>query len=75
MAEELGKLGITIETTEDSITIHPSKPIGTLLSGHNDHRIAMSLALIGTKVPGVVINGAECVSKTCPRFFEMLRQL
>lgn len=75
MAEELGKLGVKVETTEDSITIHPSKPVGTLLSGHNDHRIAMSLALIGTQVPGVVIDGAECVSKTCPQFFEMLSRL
>ena len=75
MAEELGKLGVKIETSEDSITIYPSQPAGTIVQGHNDHRIAMSLAVIGVKVPDIVIDGAECVAKTCPRFFEMLQSV
>ena len=73
MAQELTKLGVQVDTTEDSITVYPSHPIGTVVYGHNDHRIAMSLALIGVKIDGVTIDGAECVAKTCPRFFEMLQ--
>ena len=75
MAEGLTKLGIEAETTDDSITIHPGPPHGALVLGHNDHRIAMSLSLIGLKVKGVKVMGAECVSKTCPQYFEMMAQL
>lgn len=72
MAMELSRLKVKVDTTEDSITIYPSMPIGAMVKSHADHRIAMSLALIGTQVPGIVIAGAECVSKTCPTFFAML---
>lgn len=72
MAQELQKLGIQTKTTADSITIYPGKPKGGLLDSHHDHRIAMSLTLIGLKVDGITIDGAECVSKTCPEYFELL---
>jgi len=75
MAEGLQRLGIATETTEDSITIIPGKPVGAIVDSHNDHRIAMSLALIGLKTPGVTIDGAQCVKKTCPAYFEMLERL
>lgn len=75
MASELTKLGIQVNTTEDSLTIYPGQPAGTTVSGHNDHRIAMSLALIGLKVPDVVIDGAQCVAKTCPDYFDRLALL
>ena len=38
------------------------------LDTYNDHRMAMSLALIGLKVPGVVIRNPGCVAKTYPNF-------
>jgi len=72
MAQELGKLGITTATTNDSLTIYPGSPKGATLSGHQDHRVAMSLALVGLKTKGIIIIGAECVSKTCPKYFELL---
>jgi len=37
--------------------------------------MAMSFALAATKVPGIVIKDAQCVSKTYPRYFEDLRRL
>lgn len=75
IAEGLMRLGCGVETTDDSITIHPAALSGARVSGYNDHRIAMSLALVGLKVPGVQIEGAECVAKTCPDYFERLGQL
>ncbi len=75
MAEGLTRLGARVETTEDSITIYPSKMHGGTIDSHNDHRIAMSHALIGLKIEGVIIEGAECVKKTCPNFFELLESL
>lgn len=77
MAEGLTKLGVYVETTQDSIFISPTrsqiKP--AQVDSHNDHRIAMSLALLGLKYDGVVINNAEAVSKTCPDYFDRMREL
>ncbi len=39
---------------------------------YDDHRMAMSLALVGLRVPGVVINDPECTGKTYPRFWQDL---
>ncbi len=75
MAEGLSRLGAEVETTEDSLTVYPGILHGGLIDSHNDHRIAMSHALIGLKVEGVIIDGADCVKKTCPAFFKMLRSL
>lgn len=77
MAEGLTKLGVYVETTEDTILISPSR--SNLHAGevdsHNDHRIAMSLALLGLKQDGVVINNAQAVSKTCPDYFERMKAI
>ncbi|MBR4812277.1 MAG: hypothetical protein IKZ69_00060, partial [Lachnospiraceae bacterium] len=54
-----------------------AKAVGSLhapsevLSGHNDHRIVMALALLCT-VTGGVIDGAEAVAKSYPDFFEVI---
>jgi len=37
--------------------------------------MAMSMALIGLKVPGIVIDNPACVAKTYPRFFDDLERL
>ena len=39
---------------------------------HNDHRIAMSFALFGLMVPGVVLSDYTCVNKTFPSFWELV---
>ena len=44
------------------------------LCGNNDHRIAMSLAIISSVFGGVIEN-AECVNKSYPLFFEDCEQL
>lgn len=75
MRQGLSRLGVHATTTEDSIIIHPGGLHGGHINSHNDHRIAMSHALIGLKIPGVIIDGAECVKKTCPQFFELLNAL
>jgi len=74
MSEGLQRLGVIVEATEDNIKIIPNLSAlhGAEVSSHNDHRIAMSLALLGLKVSGVVIDGAECVKKTCPDYFERM---
>ena len=76
MAEELKKFGCAVSVYEDSVVIYPADfhtPC-ELLSGHGDHRIVMSLAVLCTLVGGE-IDGAEAVSKSYPEFFENLKSL
>jgi 3-phosphoshikimate 1-carboxyvinyltransferase len=42
---------------------------------HRDHRIAMAFAVLGLRVPGVVLDDPGCVIKTCPQFHELLAGL
>ncbi|WP_018299023.1 3-phosphoshikimate 1-carboxyvinyltransferase [Fangia hongkongensis] len=77
MVDGLTKLGVYTEETEDSIHIYPDKSNlkSAVVQGYNDHRIAMSLALIGLRQEGVVVDGAECVAKTCPDYFERMNKM
>ena len=42
---------------------------------YDDHRMAMSFALVGLRAPGIVIKNPECVSKTFPDYFQRLEAL
>ncbi|TNF66638.1 MAG: 3-phosphoshikimate 1-carboxyvinyltransferase [Gammaproteobacteria bacterium] len=75
ISSELTILGAKVETTNDSITIYPAELHGGVVSGCNDHRVAMSLSLVGLKVDGVEIEGSQCVAKTCPDYFQRLKAL
>jgi 3-phosphoshikimate 1-carboxyvinyltransferase len=75
LAAELRRLGANVEEKPDGLTIVPAKLTGTIVQTYNDHRMAMSLALIGLRVPGVEIDNPACVAKTYPRFFEDLEAL
>ncbi len=75
MRQELEKIQVKAEEGPDWIKIYPSQPVGGVIDSHNDHRIAMAFSIIGLRVPGIEIDGAECVSKTCPDFFELWETL
>jgi len=75
MARELGRLGAKVETGPDWIRVSPGELHGAAIDPANDHRVAMSLTLAGLRIPGVVIQQAECVGKTFPDFFERLESL
>lgn len=55
--------------------IVPQELNGTTLATYDDHRMAMSLALIGLRVPRVRIQNPECVAKTYPNYFRDLAAL
>jgi len=55
--------------------IVPGPLQGCAIDTYDDHRMAMSFALAGLKVPGVIINDPQCVAKTFPDFFARLRAL
>jgi 3-phosphoshikimate 1-carboxyvinyltransferase len=75
LANELGKLGARVSVVDDGLVIHPVPLHGAAVSPHDDHRLAMSFALIGMRVPGVVVEQPECVSKSFPRFWEEFGRL
>lgn len=51
------------------------EPETAVIDSHNDHRIAMAFGILGTAVGGIAIEGAECVAKTYPDFWETLRSI
>ncbi len=71
MEEGLRKLNVKVETGDDWMRVYPSAPIAGTIDSFNDHRIAMAFAIIGLRVAGIKIDGAECVTKTCPEFFTL----
>ena len=78
MSSELRRLGLAVREQADGLEIPgswaaaspPSEPVS--VDAHGDHRIAMSLALVGLRRPGVVIEGADAVAKSYPDFWRDL---
>ena len=78
MSQELGRLGIEVGEEPGGLDIPgswaesppPSAPV--VVSAHADHRIAMALALVGLRRPGVSIDGAPVVAKSYPDFWRDL---
>jgi 3-phosphoshikimate 1-carboxyvinyltransferase len=75
LAAELRRVGAEVEEFADGLTITPRPLHGAEIETYNDHRMAMSLALIGLRVPGIVIKNPGCVAKTYPDFFADLERL
>ncbi|MFZ2089553.1 MAG: 3-phosphoshikimate 1-carboxyvinyltransferase [Desulfobaccales bacterium] len=72
---ELRKMGITAEETPDGLCIVGGVPQGAAIDTYDDHRIAMSFAVAGLKIPGVVVRDPGCVAKSFPDFWEYLEKL
>jgi 3-phosphoshikimate 1-carboxyvinyltransferase len=70
---ELTRLGIIAEEHDDGLTVHPGALRPATIETYNDHRMAMSFALLGLKIPGIRIADPGCTAKTYPHFFDDLR--
>lgn len=75
MVAQLRRLGVKVEEHRDGVTIAPSKPEGSTIDTYKDHRVAMSFALVGLRVPGIRINDPGCVNKTFPTYFDIWNQI
>ncbi len=75
---QLSKVGVEYEEKDNKIIIHGKKEYygNVVFDSLNDHRIAMALTIF-TVASGItsVIEGAECVKKSYPNFFETLEKL
>ncbi len=75
LATELRKLGAGVTEKPDGLHIEPGPLHAATIDTYDDHRMAMSLALVGLKVPGIAINDPGCTAKTYPNFFDDLASL
>jgi 3-phosphoshikimate 1-carboxyvinyltransferase len=75
--QELSKLGIRVDSRADEIIINGKglKNKAVTFDPRNDHRIAMSMALIGLRVPGIKIGNPECVNKSFPGYWNKLQEI
>ena len=76
IAEEYKKLGIEVRLEGDAMYIKGGEIHSAEVVSHNDHRIAMSLAVSALRSDGeLMIRNAECVAKSFPDFFAVLESL
>ncbi len=72
VSREWDRLRAHVEELDDGLIIEGGHPLrGAVLDSHDDHRIAMSLAVVGLRVPGIVITHEECVKKSFPTFWQL----
>lgn len=78
MESELKKLGVKISSDENNIYIEGNQKYISCgeVFGHKDHRIVMSLSILATLLDKpLIIEGAEAINKSYPKFFEELENL
>ena len=75
LATELRKLGAVVDEGGDFLTIAPGIIQSATIDTYSDHRMAMSFAIAGLRVPGIKINDPGCTAKTYPGFFQDLAML
>ena len=76
LASELRKLGATVDEQLDGLIIFPPEILGPArIVTYDDHRMAMALALVGLRSPGVTILDPGCVAKTYPAFWQDLARI
>ena len=66
-------MGIPVVESEDKIIITGAVPHGGVIDSKSDHRIAMAFSILGAVAGDTTITGAECVGKTFPDFWELLK--
>ena len=76
LKEEFGKMNVRIEIKDDLMSVTGGQPQGAHVESHDDHRIAMAVAVASLGATGrVYIRDSQCVAKSYPGFFDDLRHL
>jgi len=76
LENELKKLGATVETGKDWISITPppnNQITSASIATYDDHRMAMAFAVAGLRARGIRIEDPQCTAKTYPNYFDDLR--
>lgn len=72
---ELRRLGIDAIEEADGFVVNPGEPNPGVVQTYDDHRMAMSFALLGLRYEGITIADPRCVAKTYPGFWHDLGQI
>jgi 3-phosphoshikimate 1-carboxyvinyltransferase len=72
---ELSKMGIEASCSDTGMIVKGGNPKGAEIDTYGDHRMAMSFALAGLKVPGITIRDEKCVEKSFPNFWDVFEEL
>ena len=75
LARELRRVGADVTELDDGLRIQPKPLNGAEVETYNDHRMAMSMSLVGLRQSGIVIKDPGCVAKTFPDFFGVFESL
>ena len=73
--EGLGRMGVKVKEENNKLIIVGSKLRGATIDSKGDHRIAMAFSILGALVGDTTIDGAECVNKTFPQFWDILKSI
>ena len=76
ICNELTKMGAAIQTTPDGLKVKPARLSGAEVCSHNDHRIAMALAIAALGADGeTIIDDCHCIQKSYGDFYNDFKQL
>lgn len=75
IVNNLTALGIKVDEKEDSVTIYNGSPNGCKIETYDDHRVAMSFALMGLRTENVEILNPNCCKKTFKEYFNVLENI
>lgn len=75
IVRNLTSLGIKVDEKSDEVTIYPGTPKGCEIETYDDHRVAMSFTLTGSRTKGVRILNPSCCKKTFAEYFEVLERV
>ncbi|MDR4506559.1 MAG: 3-phosphoshikimate 1-carboxyvinyltransferase [Candidatus Scalindua sp.] len=75
LVTELQKIGVNVIEYDDGLEIEPAAPHAARIATYDDHRMAMSFALIGLRSEGITLENPDCVAKTFPDYFEKLQSI
>jgi 3-phosphoshikimate 1-carboxyvinyltransferase len=75
VATELRRCGIEVDELDDGLRVHPGVPKAAIVKTYDDHRMAMSFALLGLRAPGIEIDDPGCVKKSFPAFWDVFDSL
>lgn len=75
VSEGLQEMGIAVTAERDRLIVIGAEPKGAVIDSKGDHRIAMAFSILGLTRGGTIIDKAECVAKTFPEFWDILRSI
>ncbi|MBA7606679.1 3-phosphoshikimate 1-carboxyvinyltransferase [subsurface metagenome] len=75
LSKGLEGMGIKVTEEINRLTITGSPARGSVIDTRGDHRIAMAFSLLGLSCGETIIDNAECVSKTYPEYWDILKSI